>query len=75
MPQLLVKFKHLAQFKGAEHFFNLVSDFTHQEANQEFLSLGFLVSDEEDADQLEHYLTEEIQGKTTLTGYSFEYEM
>jgi hypothetical protein len=74
MPQLLVKFNSRIAFNKAEYFFNTASDFTHQEANQEFLSLGFLVADEADADQLEHYLTEEIQGKTALTGYSFEFE-
>lgn len=74
MPQLLVKFNSRIAFNKAEYFFNTASDFTHHEANQEFKTLGFLVDSQEDADQLEHYLTEEIQGKTTLTGYSFEYE-
>jgi hypothetical protein len=74
MPLLNVKFKSLVEFMRAQQFLNLISDFTHHEANQEFKTLGFLVDSQEDADQLEHYLTEEIQGKTTLTGYSFEYE-
>jgi hypothetical protein len=74
MPLLNVIFKDQATYLAAEAFFNTTSDFSHAGTNEETMMLSFVVADEADADSLEFYLTQEIQGETALQGYHFEYE-
>jgi hypothetical protein len=75
MPLLNVIFKTEKDFLEAEGFFENKSAYTHIDTMKEFNTLSFAVADEADADSLEFYLADELQGETTLQGYRFEYEM
>jgi hypothetical protein len=56
MKTLNLKFKNETSFEEAIIHFNEVSDFTPCEINQEFKSIGFEVSDSDDADNTESYI-------------------
>lgn len=57
---LILTFKNDEEYQKAIHFFNDESDFTPFDFNEEFKSISFHTSNQEDANVTEKYIYEEL---------------
>jgi hypothetical protein len=74
---LLLKLNNKQDFQTAVEWFdskNNEAAFCNDSENEEFLSLSFAVTDQNDADALELDLDSEIIENTDITGFYFEIE-
>lgn len=72
VDSLSLKFKDETNFNKAKKHFAEKSDFNPFDVNDEFRSFEFQVQGQDDADSLEHYIMQELEGDTDLQGFYFE---
>lgn len=70
---LIVKFKDEDEFFKAIHFFQNESDFLPNEYNNDFLSISFSCSDQDDVDVTEKAIQDELD-ENNFSNFYFESE-
>lgn len=71
---LLLVFKYTADYKKAIHWFEEKSAFSFNKQNDEFKTLYFSINDQDDANNLEKFITEELNSETDIDSFYFEGE-
>jgi len=74
MPILDLKFKTEYSFEKAKTHFDEISNYSHDNINDEFKTFSFEVSDQDEANNLESYIESELNKTAYIQNYYFEFE-